>query len=173
MFTVCTGRLSKRLMLPESSHHVIIHQWAPLLALSLLSNVYMEGPAVVVEHMLNPLTPQTGLWYLQCCVIWQLMARPLLTLRTDAMIFWCFVVSLLGGYWFDHTNPIALNEALNLLPFFFIGLTMEDRHVKWIQGAQRMLGGAALSAALLSGTMLLSFTTWHTGAEQPGGIVAY
>lgn len=174
-FTVFSGMLSKKPMTPQRLARVVVMRWVPLVTLSLASNLYHDGPRILQKEIANPLTAYTGLWYMQCWVIWQSLTPYLLTLRTEAMVFWSMLFSLLGGYWFtgDSGNILALNNAINLLPFFIAGLVLEDRHFDWARNVFYKRLGAAVSALLLGLLLLNAYYTWDDGDDRDFSITAY
>jgi fucose 4-O-acetylase-like acetyltransferase len=89
------------------------------------------------------LNPHWPMWYLSVLFLWRLVTPALRRLPYAVPL--TVAVSLLGGL--VAAEPLDVNRALGLLPFFTIGLLAEERQVDLLRRRATRLGGVVVLAA--------------------------
>ena len=142
-FVMVTGYLSRRFTYSRRNvRKLVTHLVLPYLVfegLFALFRVHVGGETL--ENLwLNPHWP---LWYLAVLFLWRLVTPALRRLPRALPL--TIGVSLLGGL--VDVEVLDVSRALGLLPFFAVGVLVEQRHLDVVRSRAVRLGGLAVLAA--------------------------
>lgn len=151
-FVIVTGYLSKRFELTRQSGRTLVTQLViPYLVFEGLFALFRAnfGGESFENLWLNPHWP---MWFLVALLFWRLVT-PLLR-RTRHPLALAVVASLASGLF--SVEAFDLNRLLGLLPFYVLGMQIEQRHLDLVRS----------TATRVLGLGVLAFGVWISGVVE-------
>ncbi len=115
-----------------------------VLFLAAQAAIFLFSAAIDADKVPSILQPQTGLWYLQCLIIWSLILPLVDRIKPKYMLPAAIIAGLLIGYDYRAGHVASLCRAFSHFPFFLAGYYISKETVqKLFSPRMRILSGAA------------------------------
>lgn len=132
----------------KTSHMLLIYySFGYLLVLATTS--LLSGKLIV----LNPFTPPIALWYLLTLFIMRVLAPWLVSVKL--IVPWCIILSLISGLTRCIGGEFSLSRTICLMPYFVIGLLIDDDVLNRIRNAKNNIRILIVSIGVVVETLFV------------------
>jgi len=157
MFACCSGLLSKGYLTPARSKRTMMRVVVPFILLNWLvypicQYIIMGSPTPSHWHIIpSPLVHQDILWFLYSWLFWRITTGVFLsTMPPHTMLVVSYLISWMGGYWFEDVGYLSIDTSFAWLPMYCTGYVIPLRSLEALNRNWVRACGAVVTALVLS-----------------------
>jgi len=162
MFACCSGLLSKGYLTPARSKRTMMRVVVPFILLNWLvypvsQYIILGKPTPSHWHIIpSPLVHEGILWFLYSWLFWRITTGVFLsTMPPHTMLIVSYLISWMGGYWFEDVGYLSLDTSFAWLPMYCTGYVIPLRSLEALD--KRWVKACGLVVTVLILSLHLSF----------------
>jgi len=125
---------------------IVKNKWFNFLLLYFL----MQGVLLIIGNKeFSLLNGETGMWYIQCILIWILLLPFIDRIKPKYMLIISFILGILIGFDKNADHTLSLSRVFVFMPFFLLGLYTTEDHIKKLRTKKNKIYAVMILLAII------------------------